>query len=245
MQWGSAGSGSGGDLNEGQTIHRLPDGLVKRARLLIVDDHPIVRQGLVELLGDNKAVSVTGQAETATEALDLIRQRQFDLAVVDLSLRGLSGLELIKLVQVEAPDLPMLVLSMHDELFYAERALRAGAHGYIMKQEALEKINDAIDKVLSGEIYVSESVSARMLHRFVGGGVPPPENEVEALSDRELEVFQLLGQGYGTRQISEMLHISPKTVESYRANIKTKLQLKNASELVQTAVQWVQSSRLQ
>lgn len=217
---------------------------MKRARLLIVDDHPIVRQGLVELLGDNETVEVTGQAATAHEALELIRKHRFDLAVVDLSLRGLSGLELIKLVQVEVPDLPILVLSMHDELFYAERALRAGAHGYIMKQEALDKINEAIGKVLSGEIYVSESVSARMLQRFVGGGAPPPESAVESLSDRELEVFQLLGQGYGTRQVSDMLHISPKTVESYRANIKTKLQLKNASELVQAAVQWVQSSRV-
>ena len=217
---------------------------MKRARLLIVDDHPIVRQGLVELLGDNETVEVTGQAASAHEALELIRKHRFDLAVVDLSLRGLSGLELIKLVQVEVPDLPILVLSMHDELFYAERALRAGAHGYIMKQEALDKINEAIGKVLSGEIYVSESVSARMLQRFVGGGAPPPESAVESLSDRELEVFQLLGQGYGTRQVSDMLHISPKTVESYRANIKTKLQLKNASELVQAAVQWVQSSRV-
>lgn len=209
-----------------------------------MDDHPIVRQGLVELLGDNDTVEVTGQAASAHEALDLIRKQRFDLAVVDLSLRGLSGLELIKLVKVESPELPILVLSMHDELFYAERALRAGAHGYIMKQEALDRINEAIRKVLGGEIYVSQNVSAKMLQRFVGGSSVPAEDDVEALSDRELEVFQLLGQGYGTRQISELLHISPKTVESYRANIKTKLQLKNASELVQTAVQWVQSSRV-
>ncbi len=217
---------------------------MKRARLLIVDDHPIVRQGLVELLGDNETVEVTGQAASADEAMELVRNQSFDLAVVDLSLRGLSGLELMKLIQAETPDLPVLVLSMHDELFYAERALRAGAHGYIMKQEALDRINEAIRKVLNGEIYVSQSVSAKMLQRFVGGGTQAVEDEIGALSDRELEVFQLLGQGYGTRQISEMLHISPKTVESYRANIKTKLQLKNASELVQTAVQWVQSSRV-
>ena len=209
---------------------------MKRARLLIVDDHPIVRQGLVELLGDNETVEVTGQAASADEAMELVRKQSFDLAVVDLSLRGLSGLELIKLIQVETPDLPVLVLSMHDELFYAERALRAGAHGYIMKQEALDRINEAIRKVLNGEIYVSQSVSSKMLQRFVGGGTQAAEDDISALSDRELEVFQLLGQGYGTRQISEMLHISPKTVESYRANIKTKLQLKNASELVQTAV---------
>ena len=217
---------------------------MKRAHLLIVDDHPIVRQGLSDLLSDSELVEVTGQAATAQEALALIREKRFDLAVVDLSLQGLSGLELIKLVQVETPELPMLVLSMYDELFYAERALRAGARGYIMKQEALEKINTAIRKVLQGEIYVSESVSARMLQRFVSGGVSREESDIETLSDRELEVFQLLGQGYGTRQISDMLHISPKTVESYRANIKTKLQLKNASELVQSAVQWVQSARV-
>ena len=217
---------------------------VKRARLLIVDDHPIVRQGLVELLGSNETVSVTGEAASATEAIELLRKRTFDLAVVDLSLRGVSGLELIKQIQVEVPDMPVLVLSMHDELFYAERALRAGARGYIMKQEALDRIDEAIRKVLSGEVYVSDSVSARMLHRFVGSSGAHAENQVESLSDRELEVFQLLGQGYGTRQISEMLNLSPKTVESYRANIKTKLQLKNASELVQTAVHWVQSSRM-
>lgn len=212
------------------------------ARLLIVDDHPIVRQGLVELLGRHKDVEVVAQAENAQEGLALIRQQAFDLAIVDLSLRGLSGIELIRQLQTEFPELPILVLSMHDELFYAERALRAGAKGYIMKQEALEKINKAIQTVLSGEVFVSDTVSAKMLHHFVGGAAGRDANAVEMLSDREFEVYQLLGQGYGTRQIAEMLHISHKTVETYRANIKNKLRLRNASELVQSAVQWVQSA---
>jgi len=217
----------------------MPD---RPVRLLIVDDHPIVRQGIVELLGRHKDIEVVAQAEDAQEGLALIRQQTFDLAIVDLSLRGLSGMELIKQLQAEYPSLPVLVLSMHDELFYAERALRAGARGYIMKQEALEKIDEAIKTVLSGEVFVSQTVSAKVLHRFVSGASSRNEDAVEILSDREFEVYQLLGQGYGTRQIADMLHISHKTVETYRANIKNKLRLRNASELVQSAVQWVQTA---
>ena len=217
--------------------------LVGTARLIIVDDHPVVRQGLAELLSAREGLDVVGQAADADQALELVRHHAYDLALVDLSLGGLSGLELIKNLKTECPTLPVLVLSMHDEMFYAERALRAGARGYITKEQAVEEIHSAIDVVLSGEIYVSEEVSAKMLHRFVEGSGGFESSDVELLSDRELEVFQLLGQGYGTRQVAEMLHISPKTVESYRANIKEKLHLRNAAELVQTAVQWVQASR--
>ncbi len=214
---------------------------MKQARLLIVDDHPIVRHGLVELISRQEGLMVSGEAEEAEAALALVQAKAFDIVLVDLSLQGLSGLELIKQVKEAYDNLPMLVLSIHDEAFYAERALRAGARGYVMKQEPVETILYAIRRVLDGEIYVSDRVSKKMLHKFIGG---KPEREgslVERLSGRELEVFQLIGQGYGTRQIAEMLFLSIKTIESYRAKIKDKLRLKNASELIQHAVQWVQT----
>jgi DNA-binding NarL/FixJ family response regulator len=213
-----------------------------KARLLIVDDHPIVRQGLAQLIDRQSDLCVESEAEAAEEGLQMIRDGAFDMVIVDLSLRGLSGLELIKQIKTEFPELPVLVLSMHDELFYAERALRAGAKGYIMKQEAIEKVIEAIRKVLRGEVYVSKEVSDKLLYKFISGEPGENVSPVERLSDRELEVFQLVGQGYGTRQVAEMLHLSIKTVESYRANIKDKLRLKNAAELMQHAVQWVQSS---
>jgi DNA-binding NarL/FixJ family response regulator len=216
---------------------------VTQARLLIVDDHPIVRQGLSELINRQADMTVTAKAEDAAEATELVRAQEFDLVVVDLSLRGLSGLELIKQLGTEYPSVPVLVLSMHDELFYAERALRAGAKGYIMKQEPIEKILYAVRQLLRGEIYVSKEVANKMLHKFISGDATQAGSPIERLSDRELEVFQLIGQGFGTRQVAEMLNLSVKTVESYRANIKDKLQLKNAIALVQHAVQWVQNTK--
>ena len=215
--------------------------IVRKARVLIVDDHPIVRQGLVQLIDRQNDLLVGAEAEDASGAMAHLRRQPFDIAIVDLSLPGVSGIELIKQVQAEKPDLPVLVLSMHDEQFYAERALRAGARGYIMKQEAIERVVEAVRKVLRGEIYVSQQVADKLLHKLVSGEGTPIGSPVERLSDRELEVFQLLGQGFGTRQVAEMLHLSVKTIESYRANIKDKLQLRNASELVQHAVQWVQA----
>lgn len=214
---------------------------VRKARLLIVDDHPIVRQGLAQLIDRQNDLQVGAEAEHAEGAMALIRRQTFDAAIVDLSLPGVSGIELIKQIQAEAPALPVLVLSMHDEQFYAERALRAGARGYVMKQEAIERVIEAVRKVMRGEIYVSREVADKLLHKLVSGDANPMGSPVERLSDRELEVFQLLGQGYGTRQVAEMLHLSVKTIESYRANIKDKLQLRNAAELVQHAVQWVQA----
>lgn len=212
-----------------------------KARLLIVDDHPIVRQGLAQLIDRQADLQVAGESDDAEEAIALIRSESFDAAIIDLSLPGVSGIELIRQIQAEAPFMPVLVLSMHDEQFYAERALRAGARGYIMKEVATERVVEAVRKVLRGEIYVSREVADRLLSKIVSGDGSPIGSPVERLSDRELEVFQLLGKGYGTRQVAEMLHLSIKTVESYRANIKDKLQLKNAAELVQHAVQWVQT----
>lgn len=216
---------------------------LKKAQLLIVDDHPIVRQGLVQLIDRQDDLQVCGEAESTEEAMELIRNQSFDIAIVDLSLPGISGVELIKQIKAEQPDLPVLVLSMHDEQFYAERALRAGAMGYIMKQEAIEQVIEAIRRVLQGELYLSKPVADRMLYKFVSGDAEQETSAVDRLSDRELEVFQLIGQGYGTRQVAEMLHLSVKTIESYRANIKSKLQLKNATELMQQAVQWVQTAK--
>jgi DNA-binding NarL/FixJ family response regulator len=163
------------------------------------------------------------------------------MAVVDISLRETSGIELIKDINVQYPNLPVLALSMHDESLYAERALRAGAKGYIMKAEATEKVITAIRKILNGEIYVSEKMAAKMVRKLVGGKAEISTSPIERLSDRELEVFHLIGKGYGTRQISERLHLSIKTIETYRAHIKEKLSLANAAELLRYAIQWVGS----
>jgi DNA-binding NarL/FixJ family response regulator len=160
-----------------------------------------------------------------------------DAAIVDISLKGASGLELLKNIKVQFPELKVLVLSMHDETLYAERALRAGASGYIMKQEASEQVLTALRKILTGEIYLSENMNSKLMHQFFNNRGTPLGSEMERLSDRELEVFGLIGQGRGTRQIAEQLHLSVKTIESHRAHIKEKLNLKNATELVHRAIQ--------
>jgi len=212
----------------------------QKNRIFIVDDHPIVRKGLTQLINQEPDLTVCSEAENAEIALELLKKVKPDLAIVDISLRG-DGIELTKLIRARFENIPVLVVSMHDESLYAERALRAGARGYIMKQEAIEKMMEAIRKVLRGELYVSERVSANIVKRFVDGkaeGVSSPE---ELLSDREMEVFQLIGQGFGTRQIADQLHVSVKTVETYRANVKEKLNLKNATELMKHAVHWIES----
>jgi DNA-binding NarL/FixJ family response regulator len=213
----------------------------QKNRIFIVDDHPIVRKGLTQLINQEPDLTVCGEAENAEIALEFLKKVKPDLTIVDISLRGIDGIELTKLIRARFENIPVLVVSMHDESLYAERALRAGARGYIMKQEAIEKMMEAIRKVLRGELYVSERVSANIVKRFVDGkaeGVSSPE---ELLSDREMEVFQLIGQGFGTRQIADQLHVSVKTVETYRANIKEKLNLKNATELMKHAVHWIES----
>jgi len=207
-------------------------------RILIVDDHPMMRKGLAQLIDNEPDLKVSAEADTAGQAIDLVAKQKFDLALLDISLPDKSGLELIKDIHALSPELPMLVVSMHDEMIYAERVLRAGGRGYIMKQEGGGKFLDAIRQVLSGQVYVSQQMSARILEVFSGR---QPENfgsPVRKFSDREFEVFQLIGQGIGTRDIAEKLHLSVKTVEVHRANIKEKLGLKTATELVRYAVRW-------
>ena len=207
--------------------------------VLIVDDHPIVRQGLAQLINQEKDLEVCGQAEDAHEAMQAIRQLNPDMVIVDISLKDTSGMELIKDLKIQHPDLPVLTLSMHDEAVYGERALRAGTRGYVMKQEATGKVVTAIRRVLAGEVYVSEGMAAKMVSKLVGGGTRTASSAADSLSDRELEVFRMIGEGFGTREMAEKLHLSVKTVETYRAHIKDKLGLQDANELLRSAIRWV------
>lgn len=211
-------------------------------QVLVVDDHPIVRHGVVQLINQTHGLEVAAQAGTAAEALEVAKGGAIDLAVVDVSLQGVSGLELVKQIRERGIEMPILVMSMHDESFYAERALRAGAQGYVMKQRATAEIATAIERVLAGDLYLSDALSAKLLRRVVDGDEGSEAGGAAQLSDRELEVLQLLGQGVPTREVADRLNLSIKTIESYRANIKRKLDLKNATELMQYAVKWVQTS---
>lgn len=215
----------------------------KPRRVLIVDDHPIVRNGLGQLIGQEDDLTVCGEASDAIEALECARALKPDLVLVDISLGGSNGIELTKTMRERCPDVAVLVLSMHDESLYAERALRAGAKGYVMKQEAAETVLKAIRKVLQGGLYVSESVAARLLQEFVEGSSEPSRGGVEALSDRELEVFELIGGGIATRDIATKLRLSVKTIETHRAHIKQKLNLKSGTELLHHAVHWSENER--
>ncbi|MGA9509238.1 MAG: response regulator transcription factor [Candidatus Sulfotelmatobacter sp.] len=212
--------------------------IARKKTVFVVDDHPIVRQGLTLLIDQESDLTVCGEAEEMHSALSAIHAVRPDILIVDISLNGPDGLELLKNIRITSPRLPVLILSMHDESIYAERALRAGANGYIMKQEATEKVLVALRRILSGEIYVSERIANSMLQHYVHGAHPAEHSSVAELTDRELEVFRLIGDGHGTRQIAEALHLSIKTVESYQAHIKEKLCLRSARELVQHAVEW-------
>ena len=207
-------------------------------RIFLVDDHPIVRQGLALLINREADLVVCGDAEEANSALRRIESLKPDVVVVDISLNGPDGLDLLKSIRMREPNLPVLILSMLDELLYAERALRAGANGYIMKQEATEQVLVALRRILGGDIYLSDRMASKMLHRFAGDSAFETRSPMTGLTDRELEIFRLIGEGHGTRQIAEGLHLSVKTVESYQAHIKEKLCLKNGRELVQRAIQW-------
>jgi DNA-binding NarL/FixJ family response regulator len=215
----------------------------KKTKILIVDDHPIIRQGLKELIEQEADFLVCGQAENAIQAIKAVREVRPDVAIVDLSLnKDFSGLELIKDIKIQFPKIIVLVLSMHDETIFAERVLRAGAMGYVMKEEATEKVLVALRKVLNGDIYLSERVSGKILSKMVNSrSSAMMQSPVERLSDRELEIFELIGQGIGSRLISEKLHISVKTVEAHRLHIREKLKLKSAPELLQYAIKWVQA----
>jgi DNA-binding NarL/FixJ family response regulator len=210
----------------------------RKTRIFVVDDHPIVRQGLALLIEREFDLAICGDAEEANAALAAIAAARPDILIVDISLNGPDGLELLKNVRIRHPQLPVLILSMHDESLYAERALRAGARGYIMKQEATEKVLVAVRRILKGEIYVSERVGSKMLQNYVSGERAGKPSSIAELSDRELEVFRLIGEGHSTRRIAEELHLSVKTVETYQAHIKEKLSLRSGRELVQHAIQW-------
>lgn len=212
-----------------------------RKNILIVDDHPMMRDGLAALITAQPDLAVCAQAADAREALQAIESLRPDLVLMDISLPGKSGLEAIKDIQSLAPGLATLVLSMHDESLYAERVLRAGARGYVMKQEGGKRIMDGIRAVLEGKVFVSEKMSARIMNAFTGRRAAEATSSVESLSDREFEVFQLIGRGRSTKEIADQLHLSVKTVEVHRVNIKAKLQLTTSPELVHYAVRWVES----
>jgi DNA-binding NarL/FixJ family response regulator len=211
----------------------------KPVKILIVDDHPIVREGLAARIARQPDLAVCGEAEDVNTALELVKSTGPDLVIVDLSLKSGQGLDLIRRIHAFSESTKTLVSSMYDESLYAERALRAGALGYVNKQEMSEKIIEAIRQVLDGKIYLSPNMTERLLHRAVGAQPQLVQSPVETLSDRELEIFKLVGLGKTTRQIAGELHLSIKTVETHRENIKSKLHIVNAAELSREAVQWV------
>ena len=213
-------------------------------RILIVDDHPIFRKGIVMLMEHEPDILICGEAETAAEALGLVERLELDLVIADISLKDTNGIELVKSLRALRPRLPVLVLSMHDESLYAERALRAGARGYLMKQAPPDQVVTAIRQVLRGELYLSAAANLLMLNTFVSGRESNGKSSVEKLSDRELEIFELLGKGRGTSMIAHDLRLSIKTIEAHRSNIKTKLGLSTAPELVRAAVEWVTQRQL-
>ena len=225
-----------------------PVAAVDKTRIFLIDDHPILRQGLANVLNQQKHLCVCGEASEPSEALSAVERLQPDLALVDLSLRSGDGIELLKDLRVRQPAMLTLVLSMHDEALYAERALRAGARGYVMKQEKIDRLLLAINRVLSGAIYVSDQVAAHAVQRLaVGAGAQEAAAKsldayVQRLTDRELQVFRLIGRGLGTRLIAETLHLSRKTIESHREHIKTKLGFRDGSELIQRAIQWARAA---
>ncbi len=215
----------------------------RRIKVFIVDDHPVVRQGLALVLRLEPDMVVCGEAETVTDALRGIESARPDVAIVDLSLRDSSGLELVKDLRVYRPELPVVVLSMHDESLFAERVMKAGAKAYLMKDEAQQAILAAIRKVHAGGMYLSERMSGRLLAMFLQGTTTPGESLISQLSDRELEVFELIGRGITTREIAGKLNLSIKTVEAHREHIKKKLKLPDATALMQHAIHWVQTEK--
>jgi DNA-binding NarL/FixJ family response regulator len=209
---------------------------VEKKTVFIVDDHPLLRQGLALLINREQDLAVCGEAAEAQTAMKEIAAQRPDILIADISLNGPDGLDLLKNLRGLYPALPVLILSMHDESIYAERALRARANGYIMKQEATEKVLVAVRRILGGDIYLSDRMANKLLHQYISGA-PADMTRLSTLSDRELEVFRLIGEGRSTRQIAEELHLSIKTVETYQAHIKEKLSLQSGRELVQHAIQ--------
>jgi len=214
------------------------DSLDGKTRILIVDDHPLMRRGLAELINHEPDLAVCGEAEDAPTALQMLRTVQPNIVTIDISLKEGSGIELIKQLKASSPEVHTLALSMHDENLYAERAMRAGAKGYLSKDAPPGEVVSAIRRVRDGKIYMSDRMADRVLRRMVDGRDAIETSPVDKLSDRELEVFELIGRGLGTRKIAEHLHLSVKTIETYRESIKAKLNLASSTELTRHAVQW-------
>lgn len=212
-----------------------------KKKVLLVDDHPMMRQGLAQLINEQADLVACGEAGDANEAMQRIAALRPDLTLLDISMQGKSGLELLKDIKAVHPEVPVLVMSMHDELLYAERVLRAGARGYVMKRAGGEPVLQAIRQILSGNVYVSERMSAHILDRFSGDRASKHQSPIEILTDREFEVFKLIGEGCTTRAIAQRLHISPKTVDVYRQHLKEKLDLPTATSMIQHAVRWVET----
>ena len=212
-------------------------------RILIVDDHPIFRNGLAQLIDQENDLCVCGEADDYHGALKAVEAQKPSMVIVDITLKDMSGIDLIKEIRKLHKGISMLVISMHDESFYAERALRAGAKGYVMKQEASDSIVQAIRQVMTGGIYASPKMTEQMLSRFVDGPADSVESPLKALTDREIEVFQLIGKGLGISEIGLRLHLSVKTIGTYRERIKEKLNLKNSIELLRYALHWVENER--
>lgn len=212
----------------------------EKVRVLLVDNHPVLRLGLADLLRAQGSYEICGEASTLAEAYQAVARLKPDLVIVDIALDGNSGIELMKELSYRWDDLPILAYSMHDEQIYAERALRAGARGYVMKHRPPEVLLQAISQILDGRIYLSKDIADRLLGKFVGSrnGTATPTSPIERLSDRELEVLQLMGKGLTTSQIAETLCLSTKTVETYREHLKDKLSLRTGAELVRYAVEW-------
>lgn len=225
------------------TTHKLKTHNSSRKRILIVDDHPVVREGLVQRINREPDIEVCAEANNASQAIEKAERTKPDLVLVDINLPGRSGLELIKDLRALEPRLPLLVLSMHDESVFAERVLRAGGRGYVSKQSGGDQLLAAIRQVLNGQIYVSEDVSTRLLDALSGKQSARPASPVEQLTDRELEIFALIGQALETKEIARRLHMSTKTVEAHRGAIKRKLKLKTGPELTRHAVLWVEATK--
>jgi len=225
-------------------ISRNPKVAGARRRVLLVDDHPITRYGLAQLINQQTDLVVCGEAETAQQALVVVAAARPDLVLADITLPGRSGLELIKDLQCERPEIPILVMSMHDESLYAERVLRAGGRGYIMKNEGGEKLLEAARQVLRGEVYVSNRVSAAILDNLTRRQNSQAQPRPGVLSDREFEVFQLIGQGLSSEQIAQRLNLSAKTIATHRAHIKAKLNLRTAPQLIKEAIRWAATEQL-
>jgi DNA-binding NarL/FixJ family response regulator len=217
--------------------------MTPKAKVLLVDDHPLVREWLAVLINQQADLQVCGETDSAPKALQMIGAVHPDIAIVDISMEGGSGLELIKNIKASYPKVMVIVLSMHDEMLYAERALRAGARGYIMKRDATKIVLQVIRSVLGGKLHLSDNMARMLAEKFVEGRPSAPGSVMEKLSDRELEVFQLLGRGYATRQIAQELHVSVKTIQAFCARIKEKLGLPSATELLREAVRWNDSQQ--